>query len=71
MEPSLDNPAQPQARKAELRRDEGVETLEVALIGVLTVIVIMLAVPPLVTGVGTALQGVATAIQTAGAPLAE
>lgn len=69
MDSSTDQPVLAQTRTAQLHREDGVETLEVALIGVLTVIVIMLAVPPLATGVQTALQSVATAIQTAGAPL--
>jgi Flp pilus assembly pilin Flp len=52
-----------------LQRDNGVESLEVALIGALIVIAIMLAVPPLATGIGDALESVATAITNAGAEL--
>lgn len=44
-----------------LRCDNGVEALEVALIGGLIVIVILVAVPTLATGVGDALDGLTAA----------
>jgi Flp pilus assembly pilin Flp len=50
-----------------LRREDGVEGLEVALIGALIVIVILAAIPAMSTSIGDALEDVAGAITTAGA----
>jgi Flp pilus assembly pilin Flp len=49
-----------------MRREDGVEGLEVALIGALIVIAILAAIPMLGASIGDALEDVAAAIQTAG-----
>jgi Flp pilus assembly pilin Flp len=50
-----------------LCREDGVEGLEVALIGALIVIVILAAAPTLGASIGDTLENVAAAITTAGA----
>jgi Flp pilus assembly pilin Flp len=49
-----------------LRRQEGVESLEVALIGALLVVSLLLGVPILTDGIGDAFNSVTTALQNAG-----
>ena len=64
---SRDRPVHRQRLVARLRRDDGVEGLEVALIGALIVIAILAAVPALGSSIGDALEDVTAAITTAGA----
>jgi Flp pilus assembly pilin Flp len=52
---------------ARWRREDGVETSEVALIGALVLIAILVAVPVLFGGVESTLNSVTTAIMNAGA----
>jgi Flp pilus assembly pilin Flp len=66
MRHSGDRPVHRRSFAARLRREDGVEGLEVALIGVLIVIVILAAIPPLSASIGDTLQDVGAAITTAG-----
>jgi len=50
-----------------LGQEQGVEALEVALIGVLVIIVLLAAIPLLGEGIGTAFADVTSAIENAGA----
>jgi Flp pilus assembly pilin Flp len=66
MEHPRDRPADWRGRTG-LRREDGVEGLEVALIGALIVLAILAAIPTLGAGIGDALEDVGAAITTAGA----
>jgi Flp pilus assembly pilin Flp len=67
MRHSRDRPVHRRSPAACLCREDGVEGLEVALIGALIVIVILAAIPTLSASIGDALEDVAGAIVTAGA----
>jgi Flp pilus assembly pilin Flp len=67
MRHSRDRPVHRLSLTAWLRREDGVEGLEVALIGAMIVIAILAAVPTLGASIGDALEDVAAAITTAGA----
>jgi Flp pilus assembly pilin Flp len=66
MELSRERPVQPHVPEVRLRRDDGVESLEVALIGALIMIAILVAYPVLSAGVAAALSSLSTAIENAG-----
>lgn len=67
MRHSRDRPVHRRSLVAWLCREDGVEGLEVALIGALIVIVILAAAPTLGASIGDTLENVAAAITTAGA----
>lgn len=67
MRHSRDRPVHRRSLAAWLRREDGVEGLEVALIGAMIVIAILAAIPTLGASIGDALDDVGAAITTAGA----
>jgi Flp pilus assembly pilin Flp len=67
MRHSRDRPVHRRPLAARLRREDGVEGLEVALIAALIVIAILAAIPTLGASIGDALEDVGAAMTTAGA----